>query len=217
MKETKTLYFEGAGCVPRGEVENCRIRTAFHTNKGEAVYLEILGFEVTKNSRPSLKKYTNAGFIDSCFYIKGDDDENKHSIKGMRDQSFEYTKAEILNVVNSLGCSFDEVVILPDLAGYRVFKDDGGQSNDGYNFGDEFSYNAERTARAEEIKAYFYALEKSEGKQYPNFSLWVDGQDPGMLHLLRHFPGYNRHWTIRTDTENWQETITEKTLGKYAC
>ena len=28
----KTLYFEGAGCVPRNDVENCRIRTAF-TNK----------------------------------------------------------------------------------------------------------------------------------------------------------------------------------------
>lgn len=211
MKETKTLYFEGAGCVPRGEVENCRIRTAFHNDKGEAIYLEMTGFEVTKNSRPSIKKYTNAGFIDHCHYILGDDDENKHSIKGMRDHSFEYTKAEILKVVNSLDCSFDEVVILPDLAGYRVFADHGG-----HNFGDEFKFNAELTARAEEIKAHFYALEKSEGKQYPNFSLWVDVKDPGMLHLLRHFHGYNRHWTI-LNCENWLETMRETKLGKYAC
>lgn len=28
----KTLYFEGAGCIPANDVENCRIRTAF-TNK----------------------------------------------------------------------------------------------------------------------------------------------------------------------------------------
>ena len=207
----KVLYFEGAGCVPRGEVENCRIRTAFHNDKGEAIYLEITGFEVTKNSRPSLKKYTNAGFIDFCFYIKGDDDANKHVIKGMRDKDFEYTKAEILNIVNSLGCSFDEVVILPDLAGYRVHGDHGQ-----YNFGDEFKFNAELTARAEEIKAHFYALEKSEGKKYPNFSLWVDQDDPEVLHLLRHFNGYNKHWSI-LNCENWKEIIRETKLGKYAC
>lgn len=208
---TKTLYFEGAGCVPRGEVENCRIRTAFRDNKGEPIYLEMNGFEVTKYTAKIYKDFKNVGIITSCCYIKNDDDENNHSIKEMRNKTFEYTKESILNLVNSLGCSFDEVVILPDLAGYRVFREGGG-----HNFGDKFKFNAELTARAERIKTYFYELEKRDGKKYPNFSLWVDDKDPELLHLLRHFPGYNRHWEIR-NTKNWKETMKEIKLGRYAC
>lgn len=208
---TKTLYFEGAGCVPRGEVENCRIRTAFHNDKGDAIYLEIMGVEVTKHNTKRYPGVDYVGFVDSCHYILGDDDENNHVIHHRNTKTFEYTKANILSFVNSLGCSFSKVVILPDLAGYRVFREDGG-----YNFGDEFKFNAELTARAEKIKTYFYELEKSEGKEFPNFSLWVDDKDPELLHLLRHFPGYNRHWEIR-NAENWEETIKETKLGKYAC
>ena len=192
----KTLYFEGAGCVPCGEVENCRIRTAFRDADGRAIYLEITSIEVTKYTSKMYKHFRNVGFIDACFYI---DDEYEPIERGY---AFEYTKANILQVVNSLGCSFDEVVILPNLAGYRVFRDDG------YNFGDEFVFDAERTARAEKIKDYFYAIEKAEGKKYPNLSLWVDDEDPGLLHLLRHFNGYNKHWIIE-NIENWQETIRE--------
>ena len=36
---SKVLYFEGAGCVPCNDVENCRIRTAFTNNEGEKVYI----------------------------------------------------------------------------------------------------------------------------------------------------------------------------------
>jgi len=207
----KTLYFEGAGSVPRGMVENCRIRTAFKNDNGESIYLEMSGFEVTKNSVNSVKKFTIAGIVDHCHYIFNDDDCNKHGIISMRHKTFEYSKDEILSIVNSLGCSFNEVVILPDLAGYRVFKD-----REGHNFGDEFQFNAELTSRAEEIRAHFYALEKSEGKQYPNLSLWVDQDNKEMLHLLRHFNGYNKHWSI-TNSENWQESIVETVLGKCAC
>ena len=208
----KTLYFEGAGCAECGEVENCRIRTAFHSGKNEPIYLEITGFEVTKNTAKCYANYENVGIIDSCHYIIGDDDENKHSVSDTRGKSFEYTHADILYFVNSLGCSFDAVVILPHLAGYRVFK--GGFN--GYNYGDEFQYNKALTHHAEEIEQHFDALEKSEGKQYPNFSLWVDSERPETLHLLRHFNGYNKHWSI-SNVENWQETIAETTLGKYAC
>ena len=60
----KTLYFEGAGCsgTKRNDVENCRIRTAFHNDKGESIYLELTSCEVSKHSATSLKKYTFAGF-----------------------------------------------------------------------------------------------------------------------------------------------------------
>lgn len=214
----KTLYFEGAGWsgadISKATLGNCRIRTAFHNDKGDAIYLEITACEVTKNSVKSIQQYKYAGFVDSCHYITEDlDDENNNSIASRNHITFEYTKESILNYVNFLGCSFEEVVILPDLAGYRVFKE---KHKDGHNFGDVFEFNAERTARAEEIYKHFYALEKREGKQYPNFSLWVDQENPELLHLLRHYNGHNRHWSIQ-NVANWQETVTETKLGKYAC
>lgn len=210
----KTLYFEGAGCAPRGEVENCRIRTAFHNDNGESIYLEISGFEIGKYHENAWPLGTNVGMVTDCFYILGDDDENKHSIVSSLHKMFEYTKAQILSLVNSLGCSFERIVVLPHLAGYRVFKAVGARE---YNFGDEFEYSEERTTRAEEVQRHFYELEKNEGKKYPNFSLWVDHEDPRLLHLIRHFSGYNKHWTIRTDTANWKESISETALGECGC
>lgn len=82
------------------------------------------------------------------------------------------------------------------------------------------------TARREAVYRHVYELEKAEGSRYPNFSLWVDQDDPGMLHLLRHFSGtfktaHNTHWTIRTDTgstvEDWMATATVTPLGRYGC
>lgn len=211
-KMKKTLYFEGAGCVPRGEVENCRIRTAFTNNIGERIYLEISGMETNKQNQKHYPGIQYIGFIDSCHYITDEgNDENKNSIFHRNSKTLGYTKSEILSFVNSLDCSFDQVVILPDLAGYRVFKD-----GEGHNFGDKFQYNEALTNRAEEIRKHFYALEKSEGKQYPNLSLWVDQENPELLHLLRHFNGYNKHWSIQ-NVDNWKETIRETTLGRYAC
>ncbi len=214
----KTLYFEGAGWADcdtskATDMGNCRVRTAFTDDKGRKIYLEMSSNEVTKNSSPLVKNLKYACWVTDCFYITGDrDDCSNNRIHNRNEKTFEYNRENVLQFVNSLGCSFTQVMTLPDLAGYRVFKD-----GEGYNFGDEFIYNEELTARAEEIHQYFYDLEKSEGKKYPNFSLWVDDADKGLLHLLRHFPGYNKHWTIRTDVENWQETIKETKLGRYAC
>ena len=54
---------------------------------------------------------------------------------------------------------------------------------------------------------------------YPNFSLWVDEEDAGVLHLLRHFIGYNKHWVIRTDCgetlDDWMGSMAEAPLGQY--
>jgi len=60
----KTLYFEGAGSATRGNMENCRIRTAFHSDNGESIYLEMSGVEVTKNSPKCIQMHTYAGFVD---------------------------------------------------------------------------------------------------------------------------------------------------------
>ncbi len=213
----RILYFEGAGWFGADistatDMKNCRVRTAFSANNGHRIYLEISAHMVTKNASPLVKQFKHAGWVTYCYYITGDcDDCNKNKVPGATHKVFEYNKANVLSFVNSLGCSFDDVVTLPDLAGYRVFK-----NSSEYNYGDKFVFNAELTKRAEEIDKYFYELEKSEGRKYPVFSLWLDESKPNMLHLLRHFNGYNKHWTI-TNVENWQDTIVEAKLGKYGC
>lgn len=226
----KVLYFEGAGCenTYRGELSNCRIRTAFTNNEGEKIYLEILGYEKTiddvkKYHRyPEYKVGDGIGFIDFCHYITDDkkiDDCNKSRLPFERKINISYSYKGILDFVNEkCNCSFDSIEILERLAGYRVF----GDSKDygtyaGYNYGDEFNYSNTLETTRKEIEKHFYNLEKSEGKKYPNFSLWVDDKDSNLLHLLRHFNGYNKHWSIRTDTVNWKDSIKETKLGKYAC
>ena len=151
----KTLYFEGLGCVPCGDVENCRIATAFHNDKGQPIHLELAGWG-EKNS---------LGSVCTCIitYPQKQIKYNK--------APFEYSKAGILKFVNSLpGCAFDEIVVLPKLAGYQLFK----SNKNIYNFSEDFHYDKELTKRREAIEKHYYDLEKSEGKQYPNFSAWVD-------------------------------------------
>lgn len=188
----KILYFEGAGCVPRGDLENCRIRTAFTLDNGKKVYLEVIGFEVTNHTQEMYKGFTNVAYIDFCHYITGDrDDCNKNKVyrEGRKsversDERFEYNRENLLAFVNSLGASFERVEILPDLAGYRVHKG-GGE----YNLADEFHYDIERTRQAEKIRDYFYGYEKNIlGKKYPNFSIWFEGDT---LKVLIHYNGFN--------------------------
>lgn len=136
----KTLLFEGAGCVPRGDLENCRIRTAFTNDEGKQIYLEILGMETTKSSAPKFQQFTNYGWFDHCCFI------NEGGFAGevlpmQRNGSFEYCRAEILRLVNTkLHCSFDDVAISDGWkpGGYRVFGDKPHQ----YNFMEDYQRNA---------------------------------------------------------------------------
>ena len=117
-KKVKVLYFEGAGCVPRGDVENCRIRTRFINNEGKEIYLEILGFEVTKHHSNIYKQYKNFASIDFCFENNCNE---KSRLRELEHNHFEYTKENILSWVNeNLNCSFEGVQILDDTKGYRV-------------------------------------------------------------------------------------------------
>lgn len=131
----KTLLFEGAGCVPRGDLENCRIRTAFTNDEGKQIYLEILGMETTKSSAPKFQQFTNYGWADHCFYI-GEDNAPEFILPIQRNGSFEYCRAEILRFVNTnLHCSFDDIDISNGCApgAYRVF---GDKSK--YNFMEDY-------------------------------------------------------------------------------
>lgn len=174
----KTLYFEGAGCVPRGDLENCRIRTAFTLDNGSKVYLEITGFEA------GILK--NRAHVDHLHFITTADidDDNWNRIALGRSKVFEYDRKSLLQFVNDLGASFDDVQILPDLAGYRVHGD-----NRKYNFADEFVYNVERTKQAEKIKQYFYDKEKESGKKYPCFSIWFPNVEESETLNVRFFDG----------------------------
>lgn len=176
----KTLYFEGAGCVPCNDVENCRIRTAFTNKEGKKIYVEFLSgckhikVEYGKNGRKLKhpKIVSKSGYLscDSCHYITDDpkiDDCNKSRLSCERNSEIEkmkYTKENILAFVNQhCNADFDEIVVLDNLAGYRVHRDNGKcNTPEGYNFGDVFSYDEDLTKRrrkkVEEMKKEFCAL-----------------------------------------------------------
>ena len=186
MNNKKVLYFEGAGWsgadISKATVGNCRIRTAFHLDNGKAVYLEIIASTSTKTNPPY---YT--GWVESCHYITGSSDDcNCSRIKPSR-TSFEYNHAEILRFVNSLGCSFDSVEVVPDLGGYRVTREDFRYRMEDYNWGDQFRLDRDLLAAREAVDAYILEQERRlTGRKWPAYSLWVDETDPAILHFNSH-------------------------------
>lgn len=189
----KTLYFEGAGCVSCNDVENCRIRTAFTNKDGKKIYIELLSgckntkIEYDKNGKKlkNPKWISEEGYLtcDYCFYITEDptiDDCNQSALDCEHNQNIEkvkYTKENILAFVNQYcNADFEEIVILDDLAGYRVHADSGKYNTpERYNFGDVFNYNADLTKRrrekVEEMKKNFCNLFNQE---YDNTSYYIE-------------------------------------------
>lgn len=220
----KVLYFEGAGCegadISKNTIGNCRIRTAFTNNDGRAIYIEMTAYQKTKYDK-KIKRHLEynvgdyIGFVDICFYIDTDskDPGNESRILDIeRKVKIPYTKEGITNMINeNLNCNFDTIEVLPNLAGYRV------HGNNSYNIMENYKHEPTLIEKRKEIKEYFYNLEKEEGKKYPNFSLWVDEKERHILHLLRHFNGYNKHWIIKTNIKNWEKSIKESELGLYGC
>lgn len=142
----KILYFEGAGWegadISKATVGNCRIRTAFHTDEGKTIYLELIGNKRQRQSSPMLYKWEYTGFVFDCFEITNDfpnHDCCDHQIKLPSHRSFEYSEHGILELVNSFGASFDAVKVLPQTSSYRVFPEKNQcQGLNGYNYGDEW-------------------------------------------------------------------------------
>lgn len=173
-KAAKTLFFEGAGCVERGDIENCRIRTAFRNDKGAAFYLELSGFEVTKKSPAYMREYVNAGFVDYCYELLGDGFKDENARRGIEHRHFEYSKAGILEFVNrECGCSFDRIIITDMFDGYVVHKLNGG-----VNFMEDFEYNPKKAMAArmafDEIDL---EIKKRLGARYSQISLVKVGAD----------------------------------------
>lgn len=188
----KTLYFEGAGCVPCNDVENCRIRTAFTNKERKMIYVEFLsGCKVTKqeygkNGRKlkTPKYISENGYIvcDSCHYITDDpeiDDCNRSRLVCERNSNIErkkYTKENILAFVNEYcNADFDEIVILDDLAGYRVFADGKRDTSEMYNFGDVFQYDEELThKRREKVESMKKEFCQLFNQKYDNTSYYIE-------------------------------------------
>lgn len=180
----KTLYFEGAGCVSCNDVENCRIRTAFTNKEGKNIYIEFLsGYKHTRQKNGKVVSEPNYLSCDACFYITDDpeiDDCNKSRLSCERNREIEkvkYTKENILAFVNQYcNADFDEIVVLDNLAGYRVFADTNKyNTSEGYNFGDVFNYDADltkkRREKVEEMKKEFCAL---FNQKYDNTSYYIE-------------------------------------------
>lgn len=180
----KTLYFEGAGCAPCNDVENCRIRTAFTNKEGKKIYIEFLsGYKHTRQKKGRVLSEPGYLSCDSCHYITDDpeiDDCNKSRLACERNQKIEkvkYTKENILAFVNQYcNADFDEIVVLDNLAGYRVHRDSGKYNTpERYNFGDVFIYDAEltrkRREKVEEMKKEFCAL---FNQKYDNTSYYIE-------------------------------------------
>lgn len=175
----KTLYFEGAGCAARADLPNCRIRTAFHLDNGNAVYLEISGMETTRSTAPCYERFTNYAVVDHCFCITGTWEDGTSRHKSERGgHAFEYCRKNILDFVNSLGASFDAIEVLPDLAGYRVH----GDGRNKYNFADEFIFDEYKLEQRLNVYEGIKTREAARGEKSPCFSLWVDHEDPAILH-----------------------------------
>lgn len=182
---SKTLFFEGAGCVPRGEVANCRIRTAFTNDDGKKIYIEFTSYEVTKDDHKRYKRQleydvgTVLGFCDYCHYITDDPeiDDDNYSRLPVRNKNFVYTYEGIKNFVNeNCKASFDEIVVLDNLAGYRVFNDNGKNNTpEAYNYGDIFAYNEELTKkRIEKVAEIQEHFKKIFNQRYDNTSYYIE-------------------------------------------
>lgn len=207
----KKLYFEGAGCVPRADVSNCRIRTAFHLDDGRAVYLEISGLETTRSTAPCYSKFTNYGIIDHLHYIPGTSDDRADF--GLdRTYAFEYTQANLLQLVNSLGASFDAVEVLHNLAGYRVHGD-----NCSYNFSDDFTPDKDLITARQQVDAWIRKREIARGERSICYSLWVDHDEPTMLHYKNFRTGEAFDICPRIPKDPTQLPVLQKSNAVPGC
>ena len=175
----KTLTFEGAGCVPANDMENCRVRTAFINDEGRAIYLEIIAgcrYEkyVNRRGNEKYRKIDNAISVDFCFYITGEHDDKTAKnggddcnnskvifegkpVERSLDFHGKYTKAAILAFVNRYcHCSFTDIEVTNEFDGYRV------HGSDHYNlmeaFPIDYDLRAKRAAAFAAVDAEYKAV-----------------------------------------------------------
>lgn len=182
----KVLFFEGAGMDGEefGDINNCRIRTAFRNLDGKAIYLELMsGCEyekklITKGKHKGESKYVKLPddymIVDFCHYITEDDvvdDCNNSRLDCERKRHHVlWKKADVLQFINSeLHCDFDDLIALPWLSGYYVHSDckKPQTSLDRYNLMEDYApkydpalIKARRKVYYETAKEYYAEIYK---------------------------------------------------------
>lgn len=186
----KTLYFEGAGldsCKSEYNGINCRIRTAFHDNKNRMIYLELGGchpnkFEIKKAKTDKINLSNTYLYVDIAHYITDDstiDDCNNNNIKTIPFEEMikiPYTLENIKSFINKhFKSNFDEVVVLDNLAGYRVFTGINNNTSKQYNFGDCFNYDEELTKkRKKKVSELSEQFTRIFNREYDNTSFYIE-------------------------------------------
>lgn len=184
----KVLFFEGAGNVERGEVANCRIRTAFINDKGEKCYVELSGNGIHKYNRsyyPTFKIGDAVMSVWSASIINKDDDfEHMTKLEDKKGNTL-YTYANILKYVNdTFNCSFTSVKVLNYPSAYRVF----GKHNT-INYMNDYKHDEQLEAQHKKVLNYFKEIDKKElNKKYSNLSYIKNGKG---AEILMHYNGFN--------------------------
>ena len=126
----RILRLEGAGMasaeVSRNTIGNCRCRTAFHLDDGRAVYLEFHGWDYKNGVFKAPWRYT--GWVEFLHTI-GPGTPILYDIRNPK--YFKYDHDNVLKLINGLGASFDDFVVVNDNS-YRVH----GEQYGTYNFGE---------------------------------------------------------------------------------
>ena len=168
MTKERILFFEGAGCVPKGDIENCRIRTAFINNDGKEIYIELMnGNRYDDKNGKIVRTSDNALYIDFCHYITGNPEDcniNRLDIErnGHISRDYNYCKKDILEVINkNCNCDFTDMQVLSEFENYRVHA-----GNHQYNLMDNHKLNPRRTQKRQD--AYNDMYQKGlKLRQYP--------------------------------------------------
>lgn len=117
----KKLIFEGAGwseSESSGDVGNCRIRATFNNDKGQQVYLELIGTKTHKYMLPSLLHYQIAGHVSHLFYTADHDKGYSESLSKFERHNFEWKKKNIISFLNAIGCSYKDIEVRSDWCGF---------------------------------------------------------------------------------------------------
>lgn len=167
----KVLFFEGAGCAERGDLENCRIRTAFTNDEGRRFYLELSGVEVTKNTPKNWRHFRNICFVDYCYELGKDGEKIRFDIEKYK---FEYDRESILHFVNSvMGCSFTDIRIADRFYDYMTHKNGGG-----YNLMEDHDFD---DVKADKARKAFHDIDmkirQQLGEKWSKISLHEIGED----------------------------------------
>lgn len=119
------VIFEGAGWdgAENNGVGNCRIRGVFTTKKNRHFYLEMGGHKKHQYTPKSLSHLAFIGHVWHCFYLDDLESNRSREISYIeREWQGEYTKDNILKLLNNLDVDCSEIEVLNE--GYCVFDDE---------------------------------------------------------------------------------------------